>query len=266
MKKIFLIILAFVSLNVSAQDATAPDLQQINASAKNTYIKVEALDKITQELKYFDDHQLTGKEQQQLLLETYRAVANGYSINNHFKQGYTIYIKYLSIKENYLAAEKAEAISKINQSIEEQQRKDADELIAMHNTVQQLQLDNENLETKRKSFKHLFSLIIIGLTVIFAFLLLQTGLKLNKIKHDLKAGRERLEKIHRIAVFGKLKNGISFTFNSILASLKNNSAENIKLTDQLNQLSGGKNHDLTQLQKQLNELSRLTEQLNSENV
>ncbi len=259
MKKITIlfVLTVFCTLNLSAQDT--PDLSQINASAKNQYAKADDFDRLQQQLRYFDEHPVTGKDQQQLLLESYRSIANGYSTNNHFKQGYVVYQKYLSIKENFLSIEKAGILANANRTIEEKQKKDADELISMQNQAQQLQLDNEYLQAKRKSFKHYFSIGIIALTVIFAFLLLQGGLKLNKIRNDLKAGRERLILVHRIATLGKLTTGILFTINQFFSTFKTLGAESSKQIDQLNQQAGGKNTELTNLRKHLNDLNQLSE-------
>ena len=257
-RSIFFITGVLLALNLSAQ--SIPDLAQINASAKNQFVKVDELDRMQQELKYFDEHPAKGKEQQQTLLDSYRSIANAYSLNNHFKQGYGVYQKYLTLKEGFLSAEKAEILANANSNIEEKQRKDADELISMQSLAQQLQLDNEYLQSKRKSFKHYFTLGIITLTVIFAFLLLQGGLKLNKIKNELKAGRERLMSVHRIAALGKLKTGITLTISQLYASFKKSGDENLKQVEELSRQTDGKNNELAALRKQLNDLNRLAEQ------
>ncbi|MCX6291872.1 MAG: hypothetical protein NT126_08920 [Bacteroidetes bacterium] len=260
MKKITVLLLLFISLkSASAQDPVVPavpDLLQINTAAKNTYIKTESLDVLQQQLRYFDEHPVTGKDQQQLLLETYRAVTNGYSINNHFKQGYVVFQKYLSMKEGFLAMEKAEVIKKMNQNIANQEKSDGDAFVSIQNSVQQLQTDNENLVSKRKSFKHYFSLGIIALTVIFAFLLLQAAVKLNKTRHDLKTGRERLMTIHRVAVLGRLKDGASAAILTILRNIHTLAGESITLLDQPGVLAAEKNNETARVRKQLTVLQK----------
>jgi len=240
-----------------AQDNAVPDLQQINSAVKNVYAKVEDLDKVQQELKYFDEHPVTTKEQQDLLLASYRALAQDYSSNNHFKQGYQVYQHYLSLKEDFMAKEKAEAIAKLTVELQDKQKKYEEAALNMQNRVIQLQMDNDYLQSKRKSFKHYFSLGIIALTVIFAFLLLQAGIKLTRLRHDVKAGRDRLKLIHRIAVLGKLRNGVKLSMANLFASLKKTSAETAKQVEQLGQLSGEKNPDLVAIRKHLNELKNL---------
>ena len=254
MKKINLFFLFFIAaLKLFAQNS---DLNQLNASAKNQFVTPEALDKIQHDLKYFDEHPVS-KEQQELLLDTYRAVANSYSLNNHFKQGYGVYQNYLSLKEKFLADEKSAAIAKLNNDIGQKQQKDESELVSLQNQVMQLQLDNENLLSKKKSFKQYFSLSIIALTILFAFMLFQTGMKLKKLNHGLKSGRERLKSIHRIASSGKFRSGILFIMKSLFTSVKNLSSENNVQIDKLSGMSGEKNSDITNLRKQLNELNQI---------
>ena len=211
-----------------------------------------------QELNYFDTHPVQGDDQKLLLFDTYRLLANGYSANNHFKQGYTVYQKYLGLKEKILMLEKAEAISKLVREIESQQSKDENELINSKNEIQQLQLDNTQLEKKRKTFKHYFSFGVIVLTVLFSFLLLQAGLKLNKIRQDLKAGRERLKNIHRIASIGRLLNGMQIMFNNSFSAIKKLTETSIPIAEQLPPSSNKKNDELIGLKKQLTDLKNLS--------
>jgi hypothetical protein len=259
-KNCFIFILLFsASMLAAAQDKAVPDLAQMNSAAKNPYAKVEELDKLQQDLKYFDEHIPQTREQQQSLLETYRSLANGYSANNHFKQGYSVYQKYLGIKESFLLAEKTEAISKTVDEMEQKQSKDEQELTMKQNEIQQLELDNKYLEGKRKSFKQYFSFGVIALTVLFSVLLLQAGLRLTKIRHDLKAGRERLKVIHRTAALGRLKNGIFLTVKNILFAIHKTSADNLSRVDQLQQQSAKKTDELNELRKQMNEIKSITD-------
>ena len=258
-KNIFPLILLFSgSLIAGAQDNSAPDLVQMNSAAKNPYAKVEEFDKLQQNLKYFDTHMPSVKDQQQALLEVYRLLANDYSANNHFKQGYSVYQKYLEIKESFLLAEKSEAISKTVGEMETKQGKDEQELTGKQNEIQQLELDNKYLDGKRKSFKQYFSFGVIALTVLFSFLLLQAGLRLTKIRHDLKSGRERLKNVHRTAALGRLKNGILLTVKNILFAINKTSVDNLSNIEQLQQQTAKKTEEISDLRKQLNELKNLT--------
>src|SRR5437879_3983511 len=76
----------------------APDLDNLLRLAKDKYPHVDTLDRISYRLGYFDQHS-PSQDRQQKIIEIYRTIANGYSINFHFKQGYIAYQKYLSLKE-----------------------------------------------------------------------------------------------------------------------------------------------------------------------
>ncbi len=246
----------FIVHFANAQDTIAvADLQQINTAAKNQFTPVETLDKLQHDLKYFDTHPVN-KDQEQLLLDTYRKIADGYSANNHYKQGYGVYQKLLSLKETFLSAEKSTSLAKANSHIAELQHKDEDELLRVQNEIQQLQMDNENLQAKRVSFKKYFSFIIVALTIVFAFLLLQAGLQLNKIKQELNTGRARLKTIHRIATLGQLKKGILVSVSIALSSIRKLSEESGAQLDQLSH--GEKNTDLGNLRKQMTELKKIS--------
>jgi len=254
-KNSILFFLAIFSISVSAQDSTVVSLQQLNASAKSQYVPVETLDQVQHRLKYFDEHPVS-KADQPLLLDTYNALAMGYSANNHFKQGYGVYQKLLSLKESFLSAEKAEAIANANSHVEEIQRKDEDELLRNQNEIRQLQTDSDYLQAKRKSFKKYFSFIIVSLTAVFAFMLLQGGIKLNKIKQELREGRDRLKTIHRVSMLGQLRKGILQSINTMFSSIKKLSEENSTQLDRMSQ--GEKNSEISTLRKLLNELKGLS--------
>ena len=252
-------LLISLSLLVAAQESTVPDLASMNSTAKNPYIKVEAMDKLQQDLNYFNEHPVQGKEQQQLLLDTYRAIANAYSANNHYKQGYGVYQKYLALKEQFLSAEKTEDISTLVHRLEEEQSKDENELVSKQNEIQQLDLDNKYLDARRKAFKQYFSFGVIALTVLFSFLLLQAGLKLNKIRNDLKTGRERLKTIHRSATLGRLKNGILQLTNHQFSFIRKETDSGLLKIDELSQIANVKSGDLTNLRKNLNEMKQASD-------
>ena len=260
MKKtsILLSILIAVATFALAQETSIPNLAQMNSEIKNPYVKIESLDRWKQELTYFDTHPVQDNEQKQMLFDTYRLLANGYSANNHFKQGYTVYQKYIGLKEKLLSLEKEDAILRLSQELESQQSKDENELINSKNEIQQLQHDNTQLEKKRKSFKNYFSFGVIVLTVLFSFLLLQAGLKMNKIRQDLKAGRERLKNIHRIASIGRLLNGMQMMFNNSFSAIQKLTETSISIAEQLPPSSNKKNDELIGLKKQLADLKNLS--------
>ncbi len=251
-----LFILFFLPGMVHSQDTTAvADLQQVYAAAKNQNVPVEEFDRLSHTMRYFDTHPVS-RDQEPVLLDTYRAIAAGYTANNHFKQAYGVYQKLLALKEDFLATEKSEAIAKANSQIKSIEQKDEDELLKVQNEIQQTQMDSEYLQSKRKSFKKYFSFIIVSLTALFAFLLLQASLKLSRIKSELSEGRNRLKLIHRVATLGQLKKGIFYTVNAFFGSIPKIAEENLALTDQLH--PGEKNQEVSHLRKQLNDLKKIS--------
>lgn len=259
-KGIFIILLISLSRLVTAQESPVPDLAALNSAAKNPYVKVESLDKLQQDLGYFNEHPVHGKEQQQMLLDTYRSIANGYSVNNHYKQGYGIYQKYLDLKERFLTAEKTEAVSSLVHGLEEKQSKDENELVSKQNEIQQLELDNKYLDAQRKAFKQYFSFGVIALTVLFSFLLLQAGLKLNKIRNDLKTGRDRLKTIHRYATLGRLKSGLMHMMGHQFTDMKKEVDSCLMKVDEVSQATNIKAAEFNSLRKSLTELKQMCDQ------
>src|SRR6185436_6679183 len=168
------------------------------------------------------------------------------------------YQKYLTVKEKFLSDDKGEAISAINSNLAVKQHKDENELLDIGSQVTQLRTDNEDLVAKKKSFRHYFSMGIIALTAIFAFLLPQAGLKLNKIRLDLKTGREKLKSMHKVAALGKLRDGMTRSMNQLMAGLKNN----IELCLEIIRQAPEKKSEMARLKKQLEELN---EQLKTKN-
>src|SRR5438045_2520015 len=101
MNKLFFIFL-FVATIAAGQ---APDLERVLMLVKMPYPQIDTLDRLAARLHYFDQNK-PSPEQQQKLIEIYKSIANGYSVNYHFKQGYIAYEKYLLMKEKNLAGEK----------------------------------------------------------------------------------------------------------------------------------------------------------------
>src|SRR5205085_309277 len=102
------------------------------------------------------------------------------------------------------------------------------------------------------SFKQYFSFGVIALTVLFSFLLLQAGLKLNKIKNDLKTGRERLKTIHDLSTLGKLKNGVVMTINHLFSTIRMQVEESSSQLEQFSKDSKEKINELGNLKTNLN--------------
>src|SRR4051812_39803725 len=160
MSKLLLSIFLLVGFSVLAQSEVqdslqkktvvreAPDLDNLLRLAKDKFPHVDTLDRISYRLSYFEQH-APSQDQQQKIIEIYKTIANGYSLNFHFKQGYIAYQKYLSIKERKLAKEKTAAIVKQNNQYEEQNRSDEQQVASLQATQQQLNHDIDSLISKR---------------------------------------------------------------------------------------------------------------------
>lgn len=207
------ILLGLMVFSFETKSQTAEELQQINTGAKVIYVKAESLDQLMIRLRPFENNLPAGQES--LMMDTYRTIANGYAVNNHFKQAYEVYKRYLSFKENYYLKIKSDAIQSAQASIHT--RKDADEKLVMdlQNQVSQLQIENDQLISKRSNFKKYFSAGLIALSALFASLLVGSGIKLNSIRVKLKQSRERMKEIHRIAALGAAPNVFSNTLSHL---------------------------------------------------
>ncbi|MBL0257741.1 MAG: hypothetical protein IPQ03_09520 [Bacteroidetes bacterium] len=198
--KLILIYFFLISLATGLQGQSPADLQQINAGAKVIYVKPESLDQLLIRLRPLESNLPSGQES--LMMDTYRTIANQYALNNHYKQAYEVYVRYIRFKENFYRKEKASALNAAQSTITK--RKDADETAVMdlQNQVSQLQIENDQLISKRSNFKKYFSAGLIALTALFASLLVGSGIKLNTIRVKLKQSRERMKEIHRISTIG----------------------------------------------------------------
>lgn len=237
-----------------SQEAT--NLQQINSAAKTQYVKPETLDQLLIRLRPLVENVPAGQEM--LLMDTYRTIAGQYAVNNHFKQAYEVYQKYIAYKESYYSVEKGKALEAARQSVK--QRNDADEIAAMdlHNQVQQLQIENDQLISKRANFKKYFSAGLIALTALFASILVGSGLKLNSIRVQLRQSRDRMKELHRISLLGACADGILENNEEKLTSLETG-IEQIVTDTKTMQPSGA---ELSRRAKIITEVLRQLKQLN----
>ncbi len=188
----------------SAQDLY--NLEEISKSAKTAYIKPDALDRLMIQLSSLESG--IQPEQEALLLETYRIISQQYIANNHFSQAYKVFIILVDYKEGAIARNFMRTIDSTKKKIEVRRLNDGTELMNLQNQVQQLQIDNDLLISKRLNFKKYFSFIIIVLSSIFALMLGKTALKLIKIRSQLKENKEKMKAAHRVATIGAFSKGI----------------------------------------------------------
>ena len=241
MKKIFsLLIITLFCSNIFGQDVSS--LQVLNNRSKTIYIKAEALDQIMIALRPYEN--VHGNGIDTLLMDTYKNISKGYADNNHFKQGYEVYNKYLEYKIEMLNLYKSKTITAAAGSINNRKQKDNSTQLDLQNNISQLQIDLDQLASKRSGFKKYFSLGVIVLSLIFAALLLNYGVKYNNLKNKIKENKDAMLASHKLGILGKFSKGFQTeTCKAIVATenviarikseLKNSTEPILKKADQL---------------------------------
>lgn len=241
MKKISLYILfVFFCSSVFGQDVAT--LQSLNARAKTIYIKAEALDQIMIALRPFEGKHGAGIDT--LLMETYKIISQGYADNNHFKQGYQVYDKYINYRIESLQLYKTATINAAAASIDSRKQKDDAAQVDLQNTISQLQIDIDQLGSKRSGFKKYFSFGVILLSLVFAGLLVNYGVKFSNLKNQIKENKDSMLASHRLATVGSFASGyqsetgksfvnIENTIAQIKSEIKGSTDANLKQADQL---------------------------------
>ena len=220
MKKITfsLLILCASSLCTFAQSADTTDLNRINSIAKNPATPPEQLDNLVYKLRPFAEN--PDPQQAKLVLDTYRAISNQYGANNHFKQAYLVFQTYLAVKEKQALAEKNAMLEERHRTIAERRKKDEDAILSVQNKVEQLRSENGTLESHRIAFKRFFSFAVIGLSALFAAMLVSSGLKINSLRTNLQQSRKKILDLNRKATLGRMADGIAKSFRMSLEELK----------------------------------------------
>ena len=214
MKKI-IFILTIITFTCSGSNAqTMEELQSIYSKSRFQFVKPEALDQLMIELRKFEADPI--RNQDTLLLETYKSISSAYMVNNHFKQAYEVFNKYIRRKEEMLSADKTVLINKAVNYFTAKQLSDEKEEMELRSTLNQLKDDNESLTSKRQSFKRNFSLALIILTSVFAIMLVSAGIKAFSIRSKLEQSRNRMKNIHRQAVIGNFSTSLIPNLSSIL--------------------------------------------------
>lgn len=221
-KKITLaLLIALVSLQADAQNTE--QLQQLANQSKTIYIKPDALDNLMIGLRPFKQIHSNGVDL--LLMQAYVNISKGYADNNHFKQGFDVYDSYINYKIDMLKMRKDSTISNAAAAINLKKDADKTEQMNLQNTVQQLQIDIDELSTKITSFKKYFSLLIIGLALIFAAIFVSSGVKFNNLKKKISENKSLIKKGHRFAMIGVLQEGLSRASTKLITEIENNIIE-----------------------------------------
>ena len=214
--RLLLILLLSVS-GAAAQEMD--DLQTIYAKANEMYVTPESLDRLVHKLSQYEIS--NDQRQDSLLLDTYRSIAAGYLANNHFKRGYEVYMEYLSKKEKYLSLEKSIAIAKELSDAKDRQKNSDLTQSNLQDEVNTLENNYTALDSKRLLFKRGFSFIIIFLTALFAIMLVSAGIRMLTLRSQLKQSKDKIRKIHSLAVVGALEKGILPAFETNLPEISN---------------------------------------------
>ncbi len=218
------------------------ELQTLNGKAKTIYIKAEALDQIMVALRPFENKHGNGIDT--LLMDTYKVVAKGYEDNNHFKQGFEVYNKYLNYKIESLQLYKNKEVSTAVSSIDTRKKNDNSSQLDLQNKIDELQIDIDQLSSKQSSFKKYFSFGIILLSVVIAMMLVNYAVKFNSLKNKIKENKESMLKDHHSGTLGQFSNGylintakefvnVENVIMQIKSELKNTSDPELKKVDQL---------------------------------
>lgn len=240
--------------SISGSGQSLDELQKINTVAKAQYVQPETLDQLMIRLRPFIEQPVVGQDT--LLMETFTVIANNYTANNHFKQAYTVYNQYLDYKQNYLIKEKNKAIASGNGSVGTRRDKEEAELVDLQSQVRQLEIDIDELGSKRSGFKRYFSIALITLSAILAAMLVSSGVKLNNMRSRLKQNRERMKEIHRVASIGLISQGITSGIKANMISL----SESITVLIQQFQKTGEHDPEAKQVIARLTEAKKLLNQ------
>ncbi len=219
--KYLFIFLLITKLNSFAQNLD--ELQSINVKAKFQFVTPETLDRIMAGMRLYESNPVTGQDS--LMLDTYNSVINGYMVNNHFKQAYETFNRYLTYKEKMLSDQKSKALADANQSVDGRQSKDDKEQVALQDKMTRLIAENVRLDSKRISFKRNFSFALIVLSALFAIMLVSGGIKLLNLRSELTRSHERMKEIHRNALSGRLSGGITGNFSTAVSTIESDSKE-----------------------------------------
>jgi hypothetical protein len=231
--KNFLIIPAFL-LTVMGSYAQNPDeLKSLNAKAKFQFVTPENLDRIMAGMRMYETQPVAGQDS--LMIDTYNAAINGYMVNNHFKQAYETFNRYLLYKENMLTKRKQQAIAKANESVSARQSTDDKTQVDLQNNLSKLMSENITLDTRRISFKRNFSFALILLSAIFAIMLVSGGIKLLNLRTELATAQNRMKSIHRSSVSGNLSPGL---LTALTENPSNASEQSRELFDKIKKHEG----------------------------
>ncbi|MBL0103962.1 MAG: hypothetical protein IPP51_09535 [Bacteroidetes bacterium] len=208
------ILFLFLLAGFSSFGQSPADLASINSRAKVLYIKPEAIDRLMIELRPFET--MHGNGVDSLLMDTYRVLSKGYADNNHFRQAYDVYNKYLNYKAESLSLSRRSTINEKFGSISSRSSKDQADRLDKKNQFEQLQIDIDQLATKRKNFRRYSTFGIVALSILFAAMLVRAGVRFSNLRSKIQSDRTKMKSIQRMSVLGHFAQGYK---DGLLASL-----------------------------------------------
>ena len=116
------------------------------------------------------------------LFLAYRLVADGYAINNHFRQAYDCYNRYLGIKETMLGQARRDSIRARQEAIRGRVKQEEGQVIESNNLVQNLQIEIDQQTSRHAFMRQFFSIALVALTALIALMLVRSGIRLNGYK------------------------------------------------------------------------------------
>ena len=251
-------IFIFFFIIISGDNLISQDLEglkSINAKSKVQFVTPEALDQLSIAIRKYENEDFPGLDS--ILLDTYLSISSGYMINNHFRQAYDVYNRYLIRKENMLTSERAVETGNAINAFAEKSQKDEKEESELLSQVVQLRMDNENLESKRLSFKSNFSFAIIILSSIFALMIVSAGIRMLGIRSKLRQSHDRMKNIHRVALIGNFENGLRSSLKSNIEYFDNQTKEiqqELKKLEQNNSVVKQSNQVISGIEKIIREI------------
>jgi hypothetical protein len=223
MKRIYILINLFVFACCSIHAEDIDKLKSIKARSEALYVKPETLDRLMIELRGFET---SGQAQiDAVLLDTYISISSGYAANNHFKQAYEVYRKFLKHKEKFLTKNLNDQINQATASISGRKANDDKVRDDLSGNLKNLTESNEDLESSVLSFKRNFSFALIAISSVFAIMLVGSGIKMINLRSRRRQSRDRMKSIHRLAVVGGFDEGIKQSLTGSILEMQKMSGE-----------------------------------------
>jgi hypothetical protein len=155
-----------------------------------------------------------------LLMDTYRTLSKGYADNNHFRQAYDVYNRYLTYKAESLTLNRRKTVNEKFASISSRSSKDQSDQLDKKNQYEELQIDIDQLATKRKNFRRYATFGIVALSILFAAMLVRAGVRFSNLRNKIQSDRSRMKTIQRLSVLGRFTDGYKKALNNVLSEME----------------------------------------------